>query len=263
MFSATDNANDSLTSLVLKKISVTAQDVVPALLSSRADSIAIGVGDLVQDVAKTINNNKALRYSLEVLDIVGAPVAYAARKAIEDTYIGSKLQEAQEYVFNKASGLFTGVGYDTLSAQSGGLGVFSVLSVAASGGAKRLLDDVSNITQVVKNKLDGLAREKLTKVELQNQYPNASVQSERALRNADGTRAIDEYSNSGRNIDHVVIENGQVVRSVETTSMTANKAAQIAKENRIREAGGNYVRDKTTGNLIDLGTIQTEILRRK
>ena len=43
VFSATDNANDGITSLTLNKIGVTAQDVVPALLSSRADSIwAIG-----------------------------------------------------------------------------------------------------------------------------------------------------------------------------------------------------------------------------
>jgi hypothetical protein len=60
-----------------------------------------------------------------------------------------------------------------------------------------------------------------------------------------------------------VIQDGKAVRSVETTSMTADKAAQIAKENRIRESGGTFVRDKETGKLIDLKDVPTELDRRR
>lgn len=231
-----------------------------ALGSAKIDTIAIGAGSLVHDAIGAIEQRPWLRYSVETLDIIAAPVAYAARKVIDGTYIGNKLEEAKEYLFNQASGLFGRVGYDDESSLYGGTGIFAALGVGVSG-AKGLLNDVRNIAQVVQNKLQGLARERLTKVELQQQYPNASVQTERALRNSDGKRAIDPLSGTGRNIDHVVIQNGKVVDSVETTGLSVDKRAQLLKEERIRSNGGNYIRDKVTGELIPLGDIETRIRR--
>ena len=43
-------------------------------------------------------------------------------------------------------------------------------------------------------------------------------------------------------MDFVVVENGKVIDSIEVTSKTAPKEDQLAKESRIREAGGVYVR---------------------
>ncbi|MCD7742138.1 MAG: hypothetical protein LUI06_08045 [Ruminococcus sp.] len=56
-----------------------------------------------------------------------------------------------------------------------------------------------------------------------------------------GTTSLDWF---GRNIDvdFVVGKNGKIVDSVEITSLTADKTAQMAKEMRIRQNGGNYVR---------------------
>ncbi len=46
------------------------------------------------------------------------------------------------------------------------------------------------------------------------------------------------------------------------TSQTADKTEQTAKENRIRENGGNYIKDKD-GNLIEIpADVQTRIERR-
>ena len=75
-------------------------------------------------------------------------------------------------------------------------------------------------------------------------------------------KAVDPFTGTGRRIDHVVIQNGRALDSVETTSQTATKAAQIAKENRIRQQGGTFVRDRGTGQLIDLKDVPTQIIRK-
>ena len=51
--------------------------------------------------------------------------------------------------------------------------------------------------------------------------------------------------------------------SVEVTSKTAPKDAQSAKEERIRENGGNYVKDPETGEFIRMpDSVHTRIERR-
>ena len=110
---------------------------------------------------------------------------------------------------------------------------------------------------------EGAARERLVQAELEQQHPSASVQREQLLRDATGRKVKDPLTDTGRRIDHVVIEEQTVVRSVETTSPTADKAAQIAKENRIRAAGGNYVRDRRTGQLVPITeAVTTEVVRK-
>ncbi|MEM6776421.1 MAG: hypothetical protein AAF670_02120, partial [Planctomycetota bacterium] len=46
-------------------------------------------------------------------------------------------------------------------------------------------------------------------------------------------------------------------------SKTADKAAQIAKEARIRANGGTFIRDKFTRELIDVSNVPTRVTRRK
>jgi hypothetical protein len=116
---------------------------------------------------------------------------------------------------------------------------------------------------VVLNKKLGINREKLTGFELSRQYPAASVQAEQFLRTSEGLIAVDPLTNTGRRIDHIVIQDNIAIDSVETTSLTAKKAAQIAKENRIRQSGGTFVRDRDTGQLVDLRNTPTRIIRRK
>ena len=60
----------------------------------------------------------------------------------------------------------------------------------------------------------------------------------------------------------MVVKDGKVVDSIEVTSKTADKTEQSAKEERIREAGGNYIRDND-GNLVEIPSyVQTHIERR-
>ena len=110
----------------------------------------------------------------------------------------------------------------------------------------------------------GAARERATQVDLELEHPQASVQREQLLRDAMGKKVKDPLTETGRRVDHVVIECQEVVRSVETTSLTADKAAQVAKEQRVRQAGGNYVRDRRTGQLVPIQEeVKTEVIRRE
>lgn len=60
----------------------------------------------------------------------------------------------------------------------------------------------------------------------------------------------------------MVVKDGKVVESIEVTSKTADKTEQTAKEERIRDNGGNYVKDKD-GNLVEIpADVHTQIERR-
>jgi hypothetical protein len=116
---------------------------------------------------------------------------------------------------------------------------------------------------VLDNAADGAAREARVHGKLSEHFTEASVQRERYLRTADGKRAIDPLTEEARRIDHAVIENGRVRYLVETTSKTADKTAQLAKEARIRANGGTFIRDKVTRELIDVSNVLTRLTRRK
>lgn len=110
---------------------------------------------------------------------------------------------------------------------------------------------------------EGARRELETHEELKAEHPDASVQRERYLRDEQGRRVPDPLTGETRRVDHVVIEEREVIRSVETTSRTADKAAQVAKEQRIRQAGGNYVRNKETREIVPFRDgVRTEVRRR-
>ena len=82
------------------------------------------------------------------------------------------------------------------------------------------------------------------------------------LRDQDGNIVKDPETGEARRIDFVVTKNGKVVDSIEVTSKSADKTEQIAKEQRIRENGGNYIRD-SEGTLIEIPkNVNTRIERR-
>jgi len=133
-----------------------------------------------------------------------------------------------------------------------------------SVGADRLL--VHNTggcgDRILENAKEGAARELRVFERLKSFFKVSSVQRERLLRTADGKKAIDPLTGEGRRIDFAIIQKGEVRFLVEVTSKTADKASQIAKEVRIRAQGGTFVRDKITGQLIDVSDMITRILRR-
>jgi RHS repeat-associated protein len=110
-----------------------------------------------------------------------------------------------------------------------------------------------------KNSKDGKAREAKTDKELKAENPDSKVQGERYLRDKDGKIVKDPVTDKGRRIDHAVIKDDKVTKLVETTSPTANKKPQADKEQRIRNEGGTYIRDKENKKkLYDVSDVPTE-----
>lgn len=119
--------------------------------------------------------------------------------------------------------------------------------------------------EIIQNKLDGCAREEKVEKELQEKYPpekGYTVMREVYLRDENGSIAKDSITAAARRIDFVVIKDDKVVEMVEVTSKTASKDAQMAKESRIRNEGGNYIKDYND-NLIRIpANVNTRIDRR-
>ena len=114
---------------------------------------------------------------------------------------------------------------------------------------------------IIANSAAGRARQARVQGRLQGRFKNASVQKDRYLRTADGRIAKDPVTGEGRRVDHVVIENGRAKAVVETTSKTAKKNPQLAKEWRIRQAGGTFIRERQTGALVDVASVPTRTIR--
>lgn len=117
----------------------------------------------------------------------------------------------------------------------------------------------------IQNKIDGCRREEEVENDLKKQYPpeqGYSIKREQMLRDKDGKLAADPKTGICRRLDYVVFKDGKVIDMIEVTSPTASKIGQYAKEIRIREAGGNYVKGPN-GELVRIpNNIQTRIERR-
>lgn len=118
---------------------------------------------------------------------------------------------------------------------------------------------------IIKNKEEGMQREAEVLQELKEKFPEEGgfkIEQEVYLRDEDGKIVKDPVTGEARRIDFVVTKDGEVVESIEVTSQTADKTAQIAKEDRIRECGGNYIKD-SNGNLVEIPSdVKTKIERR-
>lgn len=118
----------------------------------------------------------------------------------------------------------------------------------------------------IKNKIDGLKREEEVEKELLKQYPEKegySIINEAYLRNNKGEIVKDEKIGEARRIDFCVVKEKKVIDMVEVTSKTAPKIEQIAKEYRIRENGGNYIKDKNNELIKIPENVETRIERRE
>lgn len=83
-------------------------------------------------------------------------------------------------------------------------------------------------------------------------FGNDRVLSERYLLDKNGNFVFDPKTSTRRRLDHVLIGDDGKARAIEVTSKNANKDAQMRKEERIRAVGGVFVRNKTTGELVEV-----------
>ena len=125
--------------------------------------------------------------------------------------------------------------------------------------------EINKADQVKQNKLDGCAKEEACYNELCQKYPaekGYTISREALLRDKDGNVVKDPVSGEARRVDFIVSKDGKAVDSIEVTSLTAPKEEQMAKEERIKENGGNYYKD-ANGNLIEIPSyVKTRIDRR-
>lgn len=124
--------------------------------------------------------------------------------------------------------------------------------------------DITEINLPIKNKIDGLARENEVEKELEEKYPSPlyTIIPEAYLRNKDGNIVRDPETGKARRIDFAVVKDGKVIDSIEVTSKTADKTEQSAKEQRIRETGGNYIK-MPDGTLAEISASVTTHIERK
>jgi len=89
------------------------------------------------------------------------------------------------------------------------------------------------------------------------------IERERSLLDETGRKVFDPETLAGRRVDFVAIRNGEVVKSFEVTSESVDKEGQTAKEARVREAGGNFVWDRESRELVPFAEgVKTEVKRR-
>ena len=123
----------------------------------------------------------------------------------------------------------------------------------------------NKVSQIEQNRENGREREDLAKDELMRQYPEdggAKLHQEAYLRDKSGEIVRDPVTNEATRIDFTVSRDGKIVKSVEVTSETAPKESQMAKESRVRDAGGRFIKDRDSGQLIEFPkTVETEIWR--
>ena len=137
----------------------------------------------------------------------------------------------------------------------------SVESVAARNEAT-----LSEVSQIEANRISGAAREEAVDSELAREYrleDGYHIERVCFLRDETGKIVVDPGTGESRRVDFGVIKDGEVVKSIEVTSETADKTAQLEKEERIRDIGGNYVEDRRTGDLARYTPdVKTEVVRR-
>ena len=125
--------------------------------------------------------------------------------------------------------------------------------------------NAEKIEQIEKNRKDGANREELAHKELQRELPEKEgykIEREQYLRDKEGNVVKDPETGEARRLDFTIFKDGKVVKIIEVTSETAPKDAQIAKEDRIRNAGGNFIKDRDTGQLVEIPKdTQTEVRR--
>lgn len=121
------------------------------------------------------------------------------------------------------------------------------------------------VKQIEKNRESGAMREEYALKDLQDEFSaeeGYKIEREQCLRNEKGESVKDPETGEARRIDFIVTKDEKVVKSIEVTSESAPKAAQLAKEDRIRDVGGNFIKDRNTGQLVEMASnVRTEVRR--
>ena len=119
--------------------------------------------------------------------------------------------------------------------------------------------------QFTSNRVAGARRESIVRAILEALYPADKgyvVKGEQYLRDRFGRIAHDAETGQSRRIDFAVFRGKRVHKLLEVTSETVNKAAQLAKEARMRRHGARYVLHPESGDRLRIpAAIKTAVVR--
>ena len=145
-------------------------------------------------------------------------------------------------------------------------GAEKTVKEATESGAETLTKEIDEVSDIVKHKWEGIAREEAVMKELFTEFGEENVLREQFLRDKFGNIIKDPITDQARRIDFIVINGDKVIQSIEVTSENASKIAQTGKELRIlekaKDLGGAFIRDANTGKLFEFPlNLVTEIRR--
>ncbi len=144
---------------------------------------------------------------------------------------------------------------------------FADLKELKEHNEERLRNNEIKISQIMLNRENGDFREVKAFEEIKKEFLESEgykYHQEMYLRDKEGNILKDIETGEARRVDIMVEKDGMIFKSYEITSESAPKEMQIAKEERIREAGGNFIKDRETGKLLEIPKdVKTEIRRYK
>ena len=180
--------------------------------------------------------------------------AEKAAKELAEEGVEKAAKEVVEEGAEKAAREVAEAGTEKAAKEVAEEGAEKATKEVAETGTETAVKEIDESRIISKNKLDGTAREETVLNNLDSYYGKENVLREQLLRDASGKPIKDLETNTARRIDFIVIQNDKIIRSIEVTSQTADKTAQMAKESRILEEaaknGGAYIKNIDTGKLI-------------
>ena len=271
--------------------------------NKRQDQIQKGVQNDTKDGVSTVADKEAYaagehaKKAFELEKRIKKPQQYekatyvrtkADNDAIEQgSKQASKLEDVQPWVFtpwdvaNLTAGTVMGVNNlkqgNYADAALDGLGVIydaGAVALPGPGGAataikawryKKKLSTLVKRQKVARsNRVTGKAREKIVQAELEKEHGVGNVLKQRMIVDKHGKKIKDPITGEGRILDHVVVKDGKVVKSIETTSLTADKRKQLAKEKRIRKFEKTHIKKPGTKEVIEVENNEiSELYRRE
>lgn len=192
--------------------------------------------------------------------------AEKAAKEIAEAGAEKAAKEVAEAGVEKTAKEIAEAGTEKAAKEIAEEGSEKTLKELAENGTETAVKEVNEISDVVRNKLEGIAREETVMKELFSEFGEKNVLREQYLRDKFGNLIRDPITNEARRIDFIVTEGGKVKKSIEVTSELADKRAQIEKTERIlkkaEELGGAFIKDFSTGELFEFPlNLATEIRR--
>ena len=243
---------------------VGAEKVAKEVAEAGAEKVVKEVAEAgAKKTAKELAEAGAEKVAKEVAEAgaekVAKEVAEAgAEKAVKEAAEAGAEKAAKEVVeagTEKAVKEVTEAGTEKAVKETVEAGTEKATKELTEAGTEKGAKEIDEGVKCIKNKQDGLEREKEVFEKLISKFGEENVLKEQYLRNKAGEIIKDPVTGTARRIDFIVTKGKEVIRSIEVTSLTADKAAQTGKELRILKQaiddGGVFIKNMKTGEMYE------------